>query len=108
MADFVNQFQQRIRKKNIKIAVVGLGYVGLPLALEFSRRGIKVLGVEVDGDRLKQLMSRKSYISDTCDKEIREAFASGRFAATGDFSAVKQADVIIICVPTPLKRKYHP
>jgi UDP-N-acetyl-D-glucosamine dehydrogenase len=108
MDNFFKEFQERIRKKNIKIAVVGLGYVGLPLALEFSRVGIKVLGVEVDGYRLKQLKEKHSYITDTSDREIREAFASHRFFATGDFSAVKEADVIIICVPTPLKRKYHP
>lgn len=98
----------RILKKTLKIAVVGLGYVGLPLALEFVRRKVSVIGVEADADRLKQLKNKKSYITDIFDKDIREAFNSQRFRATGDFRAVKEADVILICVPTPLKRKYHP
>jgi UDP-N-acetyl-D-glucosamine dehydrogenase len=106
--NYFDAFLKRIRKKEFKIAVIGLGYVGLPLALEFVKSGIKVLGVEVDKDRLKHLKDKKSYITDISDKDIRAAFNSHRFTCLGDFSAVKEVDVIIICVPTPLKRKYHP
>ena len=102
------EFKKRISQRKIKIAVVGLGYVGLPLALEFAKKGFSVLGIEVDKDRLSRIKRRESYITDVSTGELREVILSGRFHASADFAAVKDADVIIICVPTPLKRKYHP
>lgn len=102
------QFQKRIQKKEIKIAVVGLGYVGLPLAIEFVKSGIEVVGLEIDKDRLKHIERKESYITDISDQELKRALRSGRFSATGDFGALRSVDIIIICVPTPLKRKYHP
>ncbi|MFC1674372.1 nucleotide sugar dehydrogenase [Candidatus Omnitrophota bacterium] len=96
------------RVKKIKIAVVGLGYVGLPLALAFAKRGCSVLGVEIDKHRLRQIRNKESYISDISDQELRRAVTSQRFSVTGDFSSLKGADVVIICVPTPLKRNYSP
>ena len=108
MNNFVKEFQKRIYKKQVKIAVVGLGYVGLPLAIEFAKCGFVVLGIEIDRDRLSHIRRKESYITDVPNKELRKVLASGRFSATGDFDNLKAVDVIIICVPTPLKRKYHP
>ena len=105
---FLKRFEQRINKKDIKIGVVGLGYVGLPLALQFAKKGFMVLGIEIDQDRLNHIRRKESYISDVSSRELKQALVAGRFAAVGDFVALKTADVIIICVPTPLKRKYHP
>ena len=105
---FLKRFEQRINKKDIKIGVVGLGYVGLPLALQFAKKGFMVLGIEIDQDRLNHIRRKESYISDVSSRELKQALVAGRFAAVGDFAALKTADVIIICVPTPLKRKYHP
>lgn len=99
---------KRIRNRDVLIGVVGLGYVGLPLSLAFAKRGVQVLGVEIDCDRLRNIKKRKSYISDVSDEELKRALKAGRFRAAGDFSALEEADVVIICVPTPLKRKYHP
>ncbi|MCX5710476.1 MAG: nucleotide sugar dehydrogenase [Candidatus Omnitrophica bacterium] len=99
---------KKIEKKQIKIAVVGLGYVGLPLAIEFARRGIKVTGIDLDKDRLERLRKRGSYITDVPSKDIRSAMILGKFHATQDFGVLKHTDVVIICVPTPLKRKYLP
>ncbi len=100
--------RRKIRNKQLNIAVVGLGYVGFPLALEFVKKNINLVGIENDQGRLKSIAKRKSYISDISDKELKCALASGYFKASSDFSYIKQADVILICVPTPLKGKYLP
>ena len=108
MDNAFKKFQKRIYRKEIKIAVVGLGYVGLPLAIEFAKSGIEVVGLEIDKDRLKHIERKESYITDISNQELKRALRSGRFSATGDFGALRSVDIIIICVPTPLKRKYHP
>ncbi|MBU1726127.1 MAG: NAD(P)-binding domain-containing protein, partial [Candidatus Omnitrophica bacterium] len=108
MIDFVREFEKRIQKKQIKIAVIGLGYVGLPLAIEFAKSGIEVIGVEIDKDRIEHIKRKESYISDVPTKELRRILDSGKFSATPDFKAIRNADCVIICVPTPLKRKYLP
>lgn len=108
MENFINEFKNRIRKREAKIAVVGLGYVGLPLAVEFAKKGFKVLGIEIDKGRLDCIKRKESYISDISTAELRHVLDLGRFSATANFEALKRTDVIIICVPTPLKRKYHP
>lgn len=108
MDRFIKEFQSKARKRQIKIAIVGLGYVGLPLAIEFSKKGFSVTGLETDADRLKNIHKRRSYISDVPAAELRKVLDNGKFCATSDFRALKKIDVIIICVPTPLKRKYSP
>ncbi len=108
MGNYFREFKKRISKKEIKIAVVGLGYVGLPLALEFAKKSFSVLGIEIDKDRLAHLKKRESYISDISHQELRGVLKNNRFTATANFGVLRDIDVIIICVPTPLKRKYHP
>ena len=99
---------RKIKDKQLKIAVIGLGYVGFPLALEFSRKSVSVVGIEIDHDRLKSIINRQSYISDIRNKELRRSLDSGYFKASADFSEIKNADVVLICVPTPLKGKNLP
>ena len=106
--DFLTGFKKRIHKRETKIAVVGLGYVGLPLAVEFAKCGFEVLGIDIDKDRINHIKRKESYISDVATKELRQTLNSNRFSATNNFKALRNADIIIICVPTPLKRKYHP
>ncbi|MDP3732157.1 MAG: nucleotide sugar dehydrogenase [Candidatus Omnitrophota bacterium] len=108
MDKFIKEFKKRVRKKETKIAVVGLGYVGLPLAVEFAKCGFVVLGIDIDKDRINHIKRKESYISDVATKELRRALNSKRFSATANFEALRKIDIIIICVPTPLKRKYHP
>lgn len=108
MSGYLKAFQKRLLRKDIQVGVVGLGYVGLPLALAFVKKGFKVLGIEIDKDRLQNIIKKKSYISDISDSELRGAINSGRFSAVCEFTALRRADVIIICVPTPLKRRYLP
>ncbi len=106
--NFINKFKQRIKNKQIRIAVVGLGYVGLPLAVEFAKKGFSVLGVDLDKDRLEKLNKGCSYISDVPTKDLAGVIKKGKFKASGDFLKLREIEAILICVPTPLKRKYHP
>lgn len=108
MDDYLKKFKGRLKKKEVKIAVVGLGYVGLPLALEFSRKDFSVFGIEIDKDRLDHLKRKETYITDISSQELRSALKSGKFIPCGNFRVLKEADVVIVCVPTPLKRKVHP
>ncbi len=108
MNKILQDFQKRISKKQIKISVVGLGYVGLPLAIEFARVGFEVLGIDIDKDRLEHIKKKQSYITDISNRELKEVLVPGRFRASGSFGELREFDVVIICVPTPLKRKYHP
>lgn len=108
MKETFRELQNKIRKKEAKIAVVGLGYVGLPLALAFVEANFCVFGIDVDKDRISHIRDRRSYISDISDKELRKALATGRFIVSSGFRDLKETSIVLICVPTPLKRKYHP
>ena len=90
------------------VAVIGLGYVGLALALLFLRKGFRVIGIDTDGARIRHLLENMSYISDIADDEIAAANSSGRFDAGSDFEKVSTADAIVICVPTPLDGRFEP
>lgn len=104
----IEQFKQKIQDREIKIAVVGLGYVGLPLVVEFAQKGFSVLGIDIDTDRIEKLKKKESYITDISDKDLREIIEKKRFSAADNFESLNQIDCIFICVPTPLKRKYLP
>jgi UDP-N-acetyl-D-glucosamine dehydrogenase len=95
-------------KNKLKSAVVGLGYVGFPLAMEFAKKGIPVIGIEIDPGRLKAIKRRESYISDVSGKDLKNMLAAGKFSATADFARLKECAAVLICVPTPLKRKNLP
>jgi UDP-N-acetyl-D-glucosamine dehydrogenase len=99
---------KKIKNKQLKIAIVGLGYVGFPLALEFAKKKMKVAGIEIDGGRLESIAKHRSYISDITDRELIDILAGGCFKASANFKEIRQADAVLICVPTPLKRKYLP
>ncbi|WP_245590518.1 nucleotide sugar dehydrogenase [Aneurinibacillus terranovensis] len=88
-----------------KIAVIGLGYVGLPLASMLVKSGHQVVGIDIDSKKVESLYAKKSYLSDITDSEIGELIDSGRFAATVDYAQVSAVTYVIICVPTPLRNK---
>lgn len=92
----------------MKIGVVGLGYVGLPLSLQFARCGATVLGLDIDPVKIDALNAGRSYIEHIKPATVADAVKSGRFSATADFSQVKQLDAVIICVPTPLNKNREP
>ena len=104
----LEDLRERIESRDALIGVIGLGYVGLPLALAFAKAGFEVIGIDIDAEKVRQLDSDHSYIEDVPSSEIAEARAAGRFQATSDFSALTRLDVIHICVPTPLTRSKDP
>jgi UDP-N-acetyl-D-glucosamine dehydrogenase len=100
--------EQKLRRKTAVIGVVGLGYVGLPLALAFSKEGFKVLGFDIQQKRVDLINRGQSYIADVDSKSLSAAVASKHLEATTDQSRVKTADAICICVPTPLTKTKDP
>ena len=92
----------------MKIAIVGLGYVGLPLSLQFARSGVTVLGLDVDRAKVDAINQGKSYIKHIESATIAGMVNSGKFSASTDFKNVKKMDVVIICVPTPLNKNREP
>jgi len=92
----------------MKIAIVGLGYVGLPLSLQFTRSGVNVLGLDIDSAKVDALNQGKSYIKHIESSAIAEAVTAGHFAATTDFGRIREAEAVIICVPTPLNKNREP
>jgi UDP-N-acetyl-D-glucosamine dehydrogenase len=97
-----------IRRHEARCGIIGLGYVGLPLALEFARAGLDVTGIDVDQSKVDAIMAGRSYIVDVSDAEIAEQVKGGRFRATTDFGAVAELDTVNICVPTPLRKSKDP
>jgi len=92
----------------VTIAIIGLGYVGLPLALQFARRGVRVLGLDVDAKKVSALNAGRSYIQHIPAGEIKKLVRAGKFSATTDFAEIKNVAAVLICVPTPLKRNRTP
>ena len=92
----------------MKISVVGLGYVGLPLSLQFARCRVHVLGLDVDGEKVLALNAGRSYIKHIEASAIAEMVQTGSFEASTDFRRVKETEAVIICVPTPLNRNREP
>ena len=92
----------------MKIAIVGLGYVGLPLCLQFARSGVSVVGLDIDPAKVDACNDGRSYIRHIPSEAIREQISSGRFAASVDFDCIKAVEAVIICVPTPLNKNREP
>ena len=92
----------------MKISVVGLGYVGLPLSLQFARSCVSVLGLDVDAKKVELLNNGQSYIKHIEQSAIAELLSSGKFSASTDFSRIKEVEAVIICVPTPLNKNREP
>ncbi|MEZ5276861.1 MAG: nucleotide sugar dehydrogenase [Opitutaceae bacterium] len=92
----------------MKIAIVGLGYVGLPLSLQFARSGVSVLGLDVDQAKVDAINSGRSYIKHITGEAVSEQSQAGRLEASTDFSRVKEVEAVIICVPTPLNKNREP
>ena len=92
----------------MKTAVIGLGYVGLPLSLQFAKSGVDVLGLDVDAAKVDALHKGKSYIKHISSEAVAEVVRSGAFTAATDFGRIAEVDAIIICVPTPLNKNREP
>jgi UDP-N-acetyl-D-glucosamine dehydrogenase len=92
----------------MKVAIVGLGYVGLPLSLQFARSGANVTGLDIDPGKVQSINSGRSYIKHIESSEIAKQLQAKSFRASTDFSEVKRCDAVIICVPTPLNKNREP
>ncbi|MFQ5766979.1 MAG: nucleotide sugar dehydrogenase [Acidobacteriota bacterium] len=102
------ELHSKIEDRSARIAVVGLGYVGLPLSLEFLQAGFPVAGIDIDQDKLKALRSGKSHIGDVSARRLEDAVAGRRFHLYPNLAAADDPDVVIICVPTPLRKTRDP
>lgn len=98
----------KIRSHEASIGIIGLGYVGLPLALVFNEKGFPVVGFDVDPEKIRALAAGEGYIKHLDSKRIAKANQTGKFSATANFDALATVDVIIICVPTPLTPQREP
>src|SRR4051794_5435637 len=107
-----NEHYQTLRGKldarSARVGVVGLGYVGLPLAVEFARAGFVTTGIDLDARKVDAINQGASYIPDVSGVEVARLVAEGRLKATCDFAAVEELDTINICVPTPLRKTKDP
>jgi len=99
---------ERIRTKEAVVGVVGLGYVGLPFAVEKAKVGYRVIGIEQNPRRAEKINRGENYIRDVRDEELRHLVAEGRIVAETDFGRVPEMDVVVICVPTPLTKNLTP
>lgn len=102
------RLMKKIDDKSIRVAVVGLGYVGLPLAVEKAKAGYKTVGFDVQTEKVDMVNNAHNYIGDVVDKDLETLVKSGMLSATTDFSFVKDADFVAICVPTPLDEHQEP
>lgn len=99
---------KKIHNKDIRVGVVGLGYVGLPLAVEKAKAGFKTIGFDVQKEKVDMVNRGHNYIGDVVDRDLEKLVESGMLSATTDFSFVKDVDFIAICVPTPLDKHQQP
>ena len=99
---------EKINNRTARAGVVGLGYVGLPLAVELAKAGFRTTGIDLDARKTRSVMEGRSYIPDVATEDVRNLNAAGKLDATTDFAVVKELDTINICVPTPLRKTKDP
>lgn len=102
MSELKEQLLEKINSKKAKVGVVGLGYVGLPLAVEKANAGYETIGFDVQESKVNKVNNGENYIGDVVDAELKELVEAGKLRATTDFSFIKDVDTVCICVPTPL------
>ena len=104
----MNTLKSKLENHQAVAAVIGLGYVGLPLTMEIVAAGYTVIGIDLDRNKINTLKQGKSYILDVPEKTVVEALQSGKFTPTSDFSVLANVDTVSICVPTPLSKSRDP
>ncbi len=104
----MEQLKTKIQEKAAVIGVIGLGYVGLPLAVEFGQAGFSVIGIDVDRSKIDALNAGKSYIQDVPTEHVATLVEQKRLKASADFSVLQEIDAVSICVPTPLRKTKDP
>ncbi|MCB1060886.1 MAG: nucleotide sugar dehydrogenase [Calditrichaeota bacterium] len=104
----LNELKKKAQEGTLRVGVVGLGYVGLPLAVQFAVKGISVTGIDITQGKVDLINRGENYILDVNDKELADSVKSGKLKATTDYSVIKDLDAISICVPTPLRKTGDP
>ena len=100
--------EKKIKNRKAVVGVIGMGYVGLPLAVELGRERFRVIGIDISIRKVEQVNSGISDIDDVADTDLKPLVKKGKIRATNDFSQLKQTDVVTICVPTPLSKTKDP
>jgi len=100
--------EEKLRTRRARIGIVGLGYVGLPLAVEFAKAGFAVTGIDLNEDKVKRVNAGDSYVGDISNATLGPLVASGKLRATCDFEALRELDTVNVCVPTPLRKTKDP
>jgi UDP-N-acetyl-D-glucosamine dehydrogenase len=108
MSDYATSLLEKIRSRQARAGVVGLGYVGLPLAVEFGRAGLRTTGIDLDGRKVSEILAGRSYIPDVPTADVAALRASSTLDATTDFAVIRDLDTVNICVPTPLRKTKDP
>jgi UDP-N-acetyl-D-glucosamine dehydrogenase len=108
MPDFKIALLTKIQTRDLQAAVIGLGYVGLPLAVELAKAGYRTVGIDLDRRKVEAINAGRSYISDVSQAELAELVSAGRLWATDDYSLLRECDSVSICVPTPLSKTQDP
>lgn len=103
-----NELIRKIQDKSVRIGVIGLGYVGLPLAVDKAIAGYEVIGFDIQQRRVDMVNQGVNYIGDVVDEELREVVRTGKLRATTDYDEIKNLDIVTICVPTPLDKNKQP
>src|SRR5690242_15279138 len=103
-----DKLTRKIESRTANLAVIGLGYVGLPLAVEFGQAGFQVHGIDVDEGRVRELQRGNSYIQDVPTADVKKLVKASRLMATTDFSVLRKVDAVNVCVPTPLSKQRDP
>jgi UDP-N-acetyl-D-glucosamine dehydrogenase len=108
MPPLATELLRKLEARAARTGVVGLGYVGLPLAVELARAGFRTVGIDLDGRKVEAINEGRSYIPDVATADVRALQGAGRLSATTDFSVVRELDTVNICVPTPLRKTKDP
>src|SRR3990172_12147537 len=98
----------RIKDRSARVGIIGLGYVGLPLAVEFAKAGFRVTGIDLDPEKIKMVLRGVSYIQDTPSDELVRLVSTAMLEATADFAVLESLDTVSICVQTPLGKTKDP
>jgi len=94
--------EENILNASANVGIIGMGYVGLPLAVEVAKAGFDVRGFEISAERVKMLNNGENYIGDVDNNELRSLVRDGKLLASVDFEGISNCDIVIVCVPTPL------
>lgn len=108
MGDAARSLIEKVERREASIGVIGLGYVGLPLAIEFAETGFSVLGFDVNDEKVRAINRGESYVGDVSDQQLASALKAGRLSGTTEFGRLGEVDAICICVPTPLNKTGDP